>query len=52
MPTPKDKSYIRAAVDKDFAAEVAEHCQKNDITISQLIRKAVREYLERQNQKN
>ena len=45
MPAPKNKS-IKTALSEELYNQIIEYCEKNDITVSQFIRDAAKEYLQ------
>lgn len=48
MPAPKNKS-IKTALNEELYNEIIKYCERNDVTISQLIRDAIKEYLKEKN---
>lgn len=45
----REKKQISAMVDEDEKLFIEEFCREEDISIAQLIRKAIKEYIERHN---
>ena len=46
MPAKKDKSVKTSLTQEDYD-RLMEYCEKNDESISQVIRKAIKEYLDK-----